>query len=30
MGKASPFTGWEVYGKNMMTVLNGKVVWKAE
>ena len=30
MGKASPFTGWEVYGKNMMTVLGGKVVWKAE
>ena len=30
MGKASPFTGWEVYGKNMMTVLNDKVVWKAE
>ena len=30
MGKASPFTGWEVYGKNLMTVLNGKVVWKAE
>jgi len=28
-GKASPFTGWEVCGKNMMTVLNGKVVWKA-
>ena len=30
MGKASPFTGWEVCGKNLMTVLNGKVVWKAE
>ena len=29
MGKASPFTGWEIYGKNWMTVLNGKVVWKA-
>ena len=29
-GKASPFTGWEVYGKNLMTVLNGEVVWKAE
>ena len=28
-GKASPFTGWEVYGKNLMTVLNGEVVWKA-
>ncbi len=30
MGKASPFTGMEVFGKNLMTVLNGKVVWKAE
>ena len=30
MGKASPFTGMEVYGKNLMTVLNGNVVWKAE
>ena len=30
MGKASPFTGWEVYGKNRMTVLNGKVVWKCD
>ena len=30
MGKASPFTGWEVYGKNLMTVLNGNIVWKAE
>ena len=29
-GKASPFTGWEVYGRNLMTVLNGEVVWKAE
>ena len=29
MGKASPFTGMEVCGKNMMTVLNGKVVWSA-
>ena len=30
MGKASPFTGWEVYGKNLMTVLNGEVVWKCD
>ena len=30
MGKASPFTGMEVYGKCMMTVCGGKVVWKAE
>jgi len=29
-GKASPFTGWEVYGKNLMTVLNSKVVWKCD
>ncbi len=27
MGKASPFTGMEVYGKCMATVLNGKPVW---
>ena len=30
MGKASPFTGMEVHGKNLMTVLNGKVVWKCD
>ena len=30
MGKASPFTGMDVFGRNMATVLNGKVVWKAE
>jgi len=30
MGKASPFTGWEIYGKNLLTVLNGQIVWKAE
>ena len=30
MGKASPFTGMEVYGKCMTTVLNGTVVWNAE
>ncbi len=28
MGKASPFTGTKVWGKCMMTVLNGKPVWK--
>ena len=27
-GKASPFTGMEVFGKCMATVSNGKVVWK--
>ena len=30
MDKASPFTGMEVYGKNLMTVLNGNVVWKCD
>ena len=30
MGKASPFTGTQVWGKCMATVLNGKVVWKGE
>ena len=30
MGKASPFTGWEVCGKNLMTVLNGNIVWKCD
>ena len=29
MGKASPFTGMEVYGKNLLTVLNGNIVWRA-
>ena len=29
MGKASPFTGMEVYGKCMATVLNGNIVWRA-
>ena len=29
MGKASPFTGTEVFGKCMATVLNGKVVYRA-
>jgi len=28
MGKASPFTGMEVWGRNLMTVLNGNIVWK--
>ncbi len=27
-GKASPFTGMAVWGKNMLTVLNGQIVWK--
>ncbi len=29
-GKASPFSGMEVFGRNMATVLNGKAVWKAD
>ena len=29
MGKASPFTGMEVYGKNLLIVLNGNIVWRA-
>ena len=28
MGRATPFTGWEVYGRNKMTVLDSKVVWQ--
>ena len=27
MGRATPFTGWEVYGKCLMTVHNGNVVY---
>ena len=27
MGKATPFTGWEVYGRCVLTVHNGKTVW---
>ena len=29
MGKASPFTGMKVYGKNHITVCDGRIVWKA-
>ena len=29
MGKATPFTGWKVYGKCMLTVCDGKVVYNA-
>ena len=29
MGKATPFTGWHVYGKCMATVCGGKIVYKA-
>ncbi|HPY99890.1 MAG TPA: dihydroorotase [Clostridiales bacterium] len=27
-GKATPFTGWPVYGKCLLTVHDGKVVWQ--
>ena len=27
MGKATPFAGWEVYGRCVLTVHNGKTVW---
>ena len=29
MGKATPFTGHTLYGRNKMTVIGGKLVWKA-
>ena len=28
MGKATPFAGWEVYGRNLMTVCDGKTVYQ--
>ena len=30
MGKATPFDGWSVFGKCLMTVKNGNIVWEAE
>lgn len=30
MGKATPFTGMELYGRCLLTVCNGKIVWQAE
>lgn len=30
MGKASPFTGWNVFGKCMGTVCHGKLVYEAK
>ncbi|MBO5938882.1 MAG: dihydroorotase [Clostridia bacterium] len=30
MGKATPFAGEELYGKCVLTVLDGKTVWQAE
>ena len=29
-GRATPFSGWELYGKCLMTVHNGKIVYKSE
>ena len=29
-GRATPFTGWEVYGKNLLTVCRGKAVYTTE
>ena len=28
MGKATPFEGWEVYGKCKLTMVDGKIAWK--
>ncbi len=28
MGKSTPFAGWNVYGRCLLTVCHGKVVWK--
>ena len=30
MGRATPFAGEKVFGKNLLTVYNGKIVYKAE
>ena len=27
-GKASPFTGWKVFGENLMSIVGGKIVWQ--
>ena len=29
MGRATPFEGWELYGKNIMTICEGEVVYEA-
>ena len=29
MGKSTPFTGWEISGKCIATVCDGKIVYKA-
>ncbi len=30
MGRATPFAGWEVYGRCLLTVHRGNIVWQAE
>ncbi|MBQ1371622.1 MAG: dihydroorotase, partial [Oscillospiraceae bacterium] len=30
MGRATPFAGWELYGKCLATVCGGKLVYQAE
>ena len=29
MGRATPFEGWEVYGKNVLTICKGEIVYEA-
>ena len=29
MGRATPFEGWEVYGKNILTICEGEIVYEA-
>lgn len=29
-GKSTPFEGWQVYGRCMLTVIDGNIVWKQE
>lgn len=29
-GKATPFQGWLVYGENVMTIVDGRIVWQKE
>ena len=26
-GRATPFSGWQVFGENLMTIVGGKIVW---
>lgn len=30
LGRATPFAGWEVYGRCLLTVHRGSIVWRAE